>query len=459
MADAPAAEPFAFPGLPERVIAVLARLTDAGHEAALVGGVVRDRLLGLEHAGDWDIATSGRPEQVAQLFDGSTWQNRFGTVTVGAHPAVEITSYRTEGSYRDRRRPEEVQFGASLAEDLARRDFTINAIAWRPTDLSTASGKLVDPHGGAGDLQAGVLRTVGNPSERFTEDALRLLRAVRFAGRFGLEIEPETRVAIVELAQTVSSVSGERLRDELLRILAGDAPGASLRLLESLGLLRVVLPELVALRGVPQAKRTPGDALDHTFAAVDAVPAGSHPDARLTALLHDLGKATTLADGHFIDHERVGAELARRVLERLRVGRSRLERIVRVIEQHMYHYEPAWSDAAVRRFVRRVSSLDRELLFTLRRADNLASGEGEEGDQDQRELEDRIARELAHQPDLLLDRRLAIDGHDLQEALGLAPGPQVGEILDRLSEVVLDDPDQNDRETLLRLARALAEER
>jgi poly(A) polymerase/tRNA nucleotidyltransferase (CCA-adding enzyme) len=229
--------------------------------------------------------------------------------------------------------------------------------------------------------------------------------------------------------------------------------------LDRLGLLAVILPELVALRGVPQAKRTPGDALDHTLAAVDAVPKGAPADARLAALLHDLGKATTGAGGHFIGHEEVGARLAAEVLRRLRASRGRVDRVVGAIRHHMYNYEEAWTDAAVRRFIHRLDGIDRALLFALRRADNAASGVGEAGERNQADLERRIRDELDQQPELLVDRRLAIDGHDLQRELDLAPGPRIGALLDRLTDAVMDDPTLNRPETLLAMARGLVAER
>lgn len=442
-----------FPALPDEVARVLDTLIAAGHEAVLVGGSVRDRLAGAP-VWDWDAATSAQPDEVAALLPGSSWQNRFGTVTTTGVPAVQVTSYRAEGEYPDRRRPGEVRFGVSLADDLARRDFTINAIAWRPVDLVRGSGTLVDPFDGERDLEGRVLRTVGDPRARFAEDALRLVRAARFAGRYGLSIDPDTEAAIRELAPTVASVSAERVRDELLRILDIDPiPSVALRHLERLGLLVVVLPELAALRGVPQAKRVPGDALDHTLAAVDAIPLGEDADLRVAAMLHDLGKATTLADGHFIGHETVGADLAAAVLSRLRFPRDRAARIVGTIGHHMYDYDPSWTDAAVRRFVRRIGAVDRQLLFGLRRADNVASGVGEPGDANQAELEARIRAELEGNTDLLVHRRLAIDGHDLQRELGMPPGPEIGAILERLEEAVIEDPAANDPATLLDLAR------
>ncbi|HUH17227.1 MAG TPA: HD domain-containing protein, partial [Methylomirabilota bacterium] len=240
----------------------------------------------------------------------------------------------------------------------------------------------------------------------------------------------------------------------LLAILRLDpVPSRALRLLEELGLLRVILPELAALRGVPQAKLVPGDALDHTFAAVDAVPLGQRPEVRLAALLHDLGKATTLDGGHFIGHDTVGAELAAGILARLRVPGRRATRVVDAVRHHMYAYDASWTDAAVRRFIRRLAGVDREVLFALRRADDAASGVGEAGERVQAELEQRMAAELERLPELLAHRRLAIDGHDLQQELGIEPGPRVGELLERLAEAVMDDPDLNDRGELLRLAR------
>ena len=446
--------------LPEPVARVLRTLVEHGHEVAVVGGAVRAALRGDPHPDDWDVATSAHPDVVAALFPGARWENRFGTVTLIGDPAVEITSYRTEGTYADRRRPEEVRFGASLEEDLARRDFTVNAVAWVPDDVEAGRGHVVDPHGGIADLLAGVLRTVGDPAERFREDALRLLRAPRFAATIGLRIEPRTAAAIRHLAPMAADVSGERIRDELRRMLVAASPAAALRLLEELGLLPVVLPEVAALRGVPQAKRVAGDALDHTMATVDAVPARPGDEARtfverLAALLHDVGKASTAADGHFIGHERAGAEMAGRVLDRLRIGTADRARILGAIRHHMYGYDASWSDAAVRRLIQRTAGVDRELLWSLRRADDTASGAGREDAARQADLESRVAAEIAASPALLLDGRLAVDGHDLQWALGIPPGPEVGRLLDRLRDAVIADPARNERAALLALATTL----
>ena len=450
------------PDLPASVGAVLARLVDAGHEVALVGGCIRDRLRGRPVAPeDWDAASSAHPEQIAALFpNGATWENRFGTVTIAGDPAVEVTAYRSEFGYADRRRPDEVRFGVNLDEDLARRDFTINAIAWVPTELDRRLGRLVDPHGGREDLRIGVLRTVGDPAERFAEDALRLVRAARFAGRLRLTIDPATAAAIRELAPTAGEVSGERIGAELRRILQSDAtpardapPSRAFVVMEELGLLTVLLPEVAALRGVPQDKPSGGDALDHTLAAVDAAPAGQ-PEVRLAALLHDIGKASTAGGGHFYRHEIVGADAAAAVLRRLRIPTDASRRIVHAIRQHMYAYDESWTDAAVRRFVRRVGADALPMLFTLRRADNTASGVALAGEANQLALQQRIDEELrAHGQ--IEHTALAIDGDDLQRELGIGPGPEVGRLLDELLEAVLDDPTRNDSATLTRLARDL----
>lgn len=439
--------------LPAAVSAVLAGLAEAGQEAALVGGCVRDLVLGARPA-DWDVATSAPPETVARQFPGATWENPFGTVVVRdphGGPGIEVTTYRVETGYRDRRRPDRVRWGRSLADDLARRDFTINAMAWLPDDLAAGSGRLVDPFGGAADLDARLLRAVGDPDARFGEDALRLVRAVRFASRFGMRLEPATEAAIRHHAPAAAGLSGERVRDELMRIMAGEAPPSSaLELMERLGLLAVLLPELTALRGVPQAKRLAGDALDHSLRAADALPAAD-PVLRLAGLLHDLGKATTLADGHFIDHEKAGERLAEQVLLRLRAPRAEISRIARLVRHHMFAYGSDWTDAAVRRFVRRIGPDLLADLFALRAADDAASGVREPRRGGWSELQRRAAAAIASDP--LEAKHLALAGDDLVTELGLTPGPVIGQLLAELLEAVLEDPTLNSRDRLLALAR------
>jgi tRNA nucleotidyltransferase (CCA-adding enzyme) len=440
--------------------AVLQLLARHGHEAALVGGCVRDLLQGTPPV-DWDVATGATPEAVTDLFPGSTWENPFGTVTVRAGPertAVEVTTYRVESAYRDHRRPERVRWGGTLEDDLSRRDFTVNALAWLPPQGNGEEGRLVDPHGGLRDLEDRVLRAVGDPDQRIAEDALRLLRAVRFALRFGLSIEPGTEAAIRRNAGLAAELSGERVRDELLRMLAvrgpddgAPPPSAALALLEDLQILPVILPELAALRGVPQAKALPGDAFDHSLRTVDALPADD-PLLRLIGALHDVGKATTLADGHFIGHETLGARMVEAILRRLRFSKAEVARGEHLVRMHMFDYRADWTDAAVRRFIRRVGARALPDLFALRRADDAASGVAPPEHAGLDELRARVGAELASHP--LSARQLAVHGDDLTESLGIAPGPVVGRLLHRLMEAVLDDPLVNDRATLLALARS-----
>ena len=440
--------------LPPAVAAVLTALRDGGDEAVLVGGSVRDLVRG-EQPADWDVATSAPPETVAARFPGASWENPFGTVTVRdaeGGPGIEVTTYRVEAGYRDRRRPDKVRWGRSLADDLARRDFTVNAMAWVPEATAEGSGRLVDPFGGAGDLEAGLLRAVGEPGERFSEDALRLLRAVRLATRFDLRLDPPTEAAILAHAPEAAGLSGERVRDEVMRILAGDPPPSrAFALMERLGLLGVLFPDLAALRGVPQAKRLAGDALDHSLRTADALPPGD-PVLRLAGLLHDVGKATTLADGHFLDHDRDGALLAEQVLLRLRAPRAEITRVGRLVRHHMFAYTPDWTDAAVRRFVRRVGLDLMPDLFALRAADDVASGV-DEPPGGWRELRERVA---AVADDPMEAQQLAITGDDLVTKLGIPPGPAIGRLLAALLDAVLEDPTLNSRGQLLTLARAMA---
>jgi tRNA nucleotidyltransferase (CCA-adding enzyme) len=422
--------------LPPAVAAVLEALREGGDEAVLVGGCVRDVVLGHRPA-DWDVATSAPPETVADRFPGATWENPFGTVTVrdpGGGPGIEVTTYRVEAGYRDQRRPDEVRWGSSLAEDLARRDFTINAMAWLPDEDASGDGRLVDPFGGAADLEAG------------------LLRAVRLATRFDLRLDPTTEAAIRANAPAAAGLSGERVRDELMRILAGAAPPSrAFNLMERLGLLAVLLPELAALRGVPQAKPLAGDALDHSLRAADALPAAD-PVLRIAGLLHDVGKATTLAGGHFLHHDRDGALLAEQIMLRLRAPRSEVARVTRLVRNHMFAYTPDWTDAAVRRFMRRVGIDLLEDLFVLRAADDVASGVVEPPG-GWRQLRERVA---AVASDPLEAHHLAVTGDDLVAELGIPPGPPIGRLLAGLLEAVLEDPALNSRDRLLELAREMA---
>ena len=365
----------------------------------------------------------------------------------------EITTFRSDHEYADHRRPHRVEFTSTIELDLVRRDFTVNAMAWGAR--SGEAPEMIDPHDGRADIAARVLRAVGDPSVRFDEDALRMIRAVRLATTLGFSIEPATLAGIEAGAPLVTHLSGERIATELWRLLEAPVPSVGLRLLSDTGLLAAISADLAAQRGIPQNKLPDEDLWDHTLRSVDAAPA-SRPIVRLAALVHDIGKPATFADGHFLGHEAEGARLAGGFLERLRAPHAVRDRVVDLVGNHMFSYESTWSDAAVRRFIARIGTLGEGALgelLALREADNAGSGLPPEAGR-LGELKARIAAELA--ADAVLDRRgLAVDGSDLMAELGLPQGPLLGRILEGLLERVIADPALNDRPTLLLVARSM----
>jgi tRNA nucleotidyltransferase (CCA-adding enzyme) len=439
--------------VPAGVIAVLDRLNDAGHAAFVVGGSLRDALGSGRAPHDWDLATDALPERLVELLHPAVYENRFGTVAVRRDDDVfEITTFRTEHDYADFRRPHRVEFGTDVLADLARRDFTVNAIAWGRGAGEVGERHLVDPSGGRADLAARLLRAVGDPGARFREDALRMVRAVRLAATLEFEIEPATLAAIRANAELVAHLSGERVGAELEKLLAAQQPSVGLRLAEETGLLAVIAPDLALQRGIAQNKVPGEDLWDHTMRTVDAVPA-SRPVVRLAALVHDIGKPSTLADGHFHHHEVVGARLAEAWLRRLRFPRAAAEDVVHLVRHHMFWADPGLSDAAIRRFLKRVGPRHLDNLFALRRADDIGSAMPPD-DPDVLRFRARLEAELA--AEAALDRyALVIDGDDLMLELGLEPGPRLGRMLDGLVERVITDPAQNERATLLLLAQGM----
>jgi len=438
-----------------------ALLNARGREACLVGGAVRDMLRG-KKAHDWDLATDAPPEEVAEIFRGAKPRAkviptgiRHGTVTaLFKGRAMEITTYRAESGYSDGRRPDSVRYAATIEEDLSRRDFTMNAVA-----LRLPGGKKVDPFGGEADIKAGIIRCVGDPAQRFAEDGLRPLRAVRFAAQLSFRVEEQTLAAIPGALETSAKVSAERVKDELEKIIASGSPSAALLLMERTGLLGLFLPELAACRGVEQKGAHRFDVLDHSLLACDhAARKGCPLEVRLAALLHDAGKAATQGFDEsgartFHQHEAESAKIARVILSRLRFPNALADSVCHLVKEHMFHYTDDWSDAAVRRFVARVGKENLTALYQLRRADSFATAGAEPPPGFILPLADRVEKILAESQAFAL-KDLAVSGRDLM-ALGIPAGKALGKILRELLEAALDDPTLNTRERLLEIAERL----
>jgi putative nucleotidyltransferase with HDIG domain len=444
--------------IPPDVASVVEKLQHGGHEAYVVGGCVRDAIRGVEPA-DWDVATDAKPDGIQKLFRRSLYTNRFGTVIVRlGEREIEVTTYRIEAEYSDHRRPDAVAFTESLREDLSRRDFTMNAMAWSPE----GGGTLVDPFGGQADLEARLVRAVGDPDERFREDALRMLRAVRFAAVLGFTIEPVTAAAIKRNAPSAASLSGERIQQEVTKIVRGPVPSVGFRMLSNLGLLAVVAPELEKARETPQDKVAAVDVFEHSLATLDAaaaeMPAGTPPDddlvLRLAALFHDIGKPDTYDDGHFHQHEFVGEAKARAILRRWKFDKATTEEVAHLIRHHMFWYQPDWTGSAVRRFIRNVGLERIPALFALRKADNVGSGARAPRMYALNELWLRVQEEI-HSATAFSKKDLKVDGNDVMAELGIPPGPEVGRIMEGLLERVLEEPELNERDRLLRAAREI----
>ncbi|MCC6998178.1 MAG: HD domain-containing protein [Deltaproteobacteria bacterium] len=437
-----------------RVCELLALLSRYGHEGYVVGGGVRDLLRG-KPAKDWDVATSARPEEVMQRCKAARLHTvptglKHGTVTVlVGEPAlaIEVTTYRGDGEYSDGRRPDRIEFVRTIEEDLARRDFTINALAYDPV-----ADRLVDPYGGLADLEAGIIRAVGDAAARFGEDGLRTMRAVRFAATLEMALEPATQAAIPGALPVFRKVSAERVRDELTKLLGARRPSIGLNLMRDTGLLAEVLPELARGVGMAQNRFHAYDVFEHTVRAVDATPGDAI--TRLAALMHDVAKPVTAAprdnapgENSFFRHEIVGAELSDVVLRRLKFSTEERERVVAVVKNHMFWYSDAWSDGTVRRFLRRVGPERIPELFAVRIGDVVAHGKGKDPEDELGELRRRIAA-VVEADQALKTSDLAIDGRDVMKQLGLPPSRRVGEVLEALLERVLDDPGLNTREGL-----------
>ncbi|HEY3667732.1 MAG TPA: HD domain-containing protein [Polyangiaceae bacterium] len=449
--------------IPAEVRELCSRLSEGGFRAWVVGGCVRDLLLaewngesGSSHRGDWDIATSARPEQVQKLFRRVIPTGiQHGTVTVVAkESSYEVTTLRGETTYTDGRRPDGVYFVDDIKDDLARRDFTINAIAYDPL-----ADQLIDPFDGMVDLRARVLRAVGDPAVRFAEDGLRVLRGARFVATLGVTLDPGTARAIAPSLDSYRKVSAERVRDEWLKTTKARQPSRAFEVMKDHGLLTITAPELMESVGCEQNRYHAYDVWGHAMHCLDNCP--QNPLVRLAGLLHDVGKPRSRAfsdktnDYTFYEHERIGAEITGPLLERLRFSNDERARIVGLVRHHLVCYDETWSDSAVRRWIRRVSPELVEDLYALNEADVRAKGKDASLDLEHiAQLKAHVAKVIA-QGAAFNVKDLAIDGRVLMTELGAKPGPDIGRVLRALLEEVVDDPTLNTKETLLERARAL----
>jgi tRNA nucleotidyltransferase (CCA-adding enzyme) len=462
--------------LPHHITAVLQRLTSGGFAAYAVGGALRDLLL-KRTPKDWDVATSATPEQIQELFPKSFYANKFGTVTVQSEEGeVEVTTFRVDATYSDHRHPDSVTFSRRLLDDLSRRDFTINALALLPLELGEPSepevlknsvvlgaSRLIDPFGGLKDLDQRLIRAVGEPAARFTEDALRLLRAVRFAAELGFTLESATLQALKAQASLIGAVSPERLRDELIKIVQSHQPEFGLKLLEQTGLLALLLPELAAGVGIAQNKHHIYTVFEHNVKSLQYAARYNYSlPVRLAALLHDIGKPSTRRydskqqDYTFYGHDIVGARLAENILTRLRFPGELIKHVTHLVRHHMFYYDVGrLTEAGVRRLLRRVGPKNFADLIQVRIAERKGSGVPKAEPYRLRHLQFMVEK-VAQQP--LSTSELAIDGHTLMTKLNLKPGPQIGGLLNALLAEVIAEPTKNKAEYLLQRASELKDE-
>jgi len=465
--------------IPDYVQKVAKALVEEGFECYLVGGAIKDMVLG-NKPHDYDLATDALPDEMINIFPKSVATGaKFGTILAltpdskGEIHEVEVTTFRSEAGYVDGRWPSEVEFVVEIDKDLGRRDFTFNAMA---IDLSVANldGSIqeqilgvYDPFNGLTDLNLKVVRAVGTPIERFKEDGLRAMRACRLASQLEFEIEEETLQAIKKSIPVVEMVSMERIRDEFMKLLLNSPkPSKGINLLKDTGLLGIFLPELLETVGVEQKLFHKYDVYEHSLRTCDI----AEDSVKLVALLHDLGKVRTdTKDGHFYGHDSVGAEIAGNVMERLKFPKEEIEKAKKLIENHMFYYPHItedmeesekervklneWSDAAVRRFLRRVGEENIDDLFRLRLADAMSNPSSEYDPKEIAKLQAHIS-EVLQQDMALKISDLRITGDDLAE-IGIERGPVMGQILEKLLDIVIEDPLRNKKEYLLEEAEKM----
>ena len=448
--------------IPEEIKTVYETLAGAGFEAYFVGGCVRDLLLDKKPK-DWDITTNATPAEIQKIFPESFYENDFGTVGVktGADEptlaVVEVTPYRIEEKYSDKRHPDAVKFADKLEDDLKRRDFTINSLA-----LSLGSGapkfRIVDCFGGEKDLKDKTIRAVGSPEERFGEDALRIMRAVRFAAELNFEIEDKTREAIIKKSGLLEFISKERIRDELLKMVEADLPSTGFEMARELGILKYVMPELEEGWMVGQNKHHIYTVWEHNMRSMDyAAKEKWSLEIRLAALLHDVGKPRSKQgdgpDSTFYNHEMIGAKMATQILSRLKFPKKTAEKIIKLVRYHLFYYNvDEVTESSVRRLLVKVGLEDIDDLIKVRMCDRIGSGVPKAEPYKLRHFKFMVEKV---QRDPISARMLKLKGDDIMKICAIPAGPKIGAVLDVLLEEVLDDPKLNDKDYLSGKAKEL----
>lgn len=432
--------------LPDEVTKLMDEFKKNKYQIYVVGGAVRDAIL-KKNVDNWDFTTNAIPDEIRKLFPDSFYNNIYGTVSIPQDKIIfEITPFRKESNYSDSRHPEKIEWAKTVEEDLSRRDFTINAIAY--------DGKnIIDPYGGQKDLSNRLIKAVGDPDIRFKEDALRLLRAVRFTSQLGFLIEDTTRDSIQKNAGLITKISWERIRDEFLKILGGDHPSEGILFLKNTGLLSYILPEVDVCFAIPQKSPKRHHVYDvgtHLVMALKHCPS-SDPITRFATLIHDIGKAKTFYKDEktdlitFYNHEVVGKKQAENIAERFKLSNKQKDKLITLVAEHQYTVSETQTDKAIRRFIRSVTKEYLQDMLDLRTGDRI--GSGAKPTSWRNELFKKRLEEVQKQPFQIKD--LKIDGNDVMKLLKIKPGPKIGSILKKLFDKVSEGKLKNEKQALL----------
>lgn len=452
-----------FTDIPAPIKEIARILNMEGFQCFLVGGSVRDSIMGFT-PNEYDIATNAKPEDVQRIFKYTIPTGiKHGTILVILDDMhVEITTFRSDGNYSDGRHPDKVEYTASIEDDLPRRDLTINAMAYNVLD-----GTLIDMFDGMKDIKNKIIRSVGNPYERFTEDGLRIMRAIRFATKLNFNIEKETFEAICHSTGMLTSIAYERIREEFNGILISDNPFRGIELLRKTGILALIMPELMQGFGVSQNRFHKYDVYYHILHTIQAVESLETEEltllVRLAALFHDIAKpmvqkkVSKQEEPVYYNHEVVGANVAKKIMKRLKYSNAEIDFVTLLVRQHMFYYQDEWTDGAVRRFMKAVGIENIKPLLKLREADRLGSGNRK--DKESKAIPKLLARidKIIEEENAITVKDLKINGNDLMKEFNLKPGPIVGKILNYLLDLILDEPSLNDKEKLMEKTKLFLE--